>query len=304
MKKSVVLLLSAFALLTGCQREKSYLEDSLYGFDVSLESILPDSELETKTYADEQHLVVWHNDDRVSVFEKKEYWEEYKYTGRTGTTGGRLSKVTSEGSGTGGDLDYYYAVYPHSELNGFNNQGHLLLTLPHEQSYDEFSFGRGTNIMVSASEDNNFRFKNIGGYLVFKLYGEGVSVSSIRLTGNNNEEITGDIDVVISPKTDPVTAMSTARYAEKYADAVLVCDPAIPLGATASEYKEFWFVLPPLTFTDGFSIEVTTLDGDVWTKTTNKSKTITRNHYSPVSAMEVAIPLDGTPIPGFDNIDM
>lgn len=301
MRKSVILSLGVIAVLAGCQFEESYQEDSLNGFDVSLESII--SEPETKTYADEQHLVVWHNDDRVSVFEKKEYWEEYKYTGRTGTTGGRLDKITSEGSGTGGDLDYYYAVYPHSELNGFNSQGHLLLTLPHEQQYDEFSFGRSTNLMVSSSEDDSFKFKNIGGYLVFKLYGEGVSVSSIRLVGNNEEEITGDIDVVISPGTDPVTTMSTARYAEKYNDAVLVCDPPIALGATAAEYKEFWFVLPPMTFEGGFSIEVTTADGDVWTKTTEKPWTITRNHYTPVSAMEVVLEPETTvPIP--EAVDM
>ena len=287
MRKSVILALGVIAVLAGCQFEESYQEDSLNGFDVSLESII--SEPETKTYVDEQHLVVWHNDDRVSVFEKKEYWEEYKYTGRTGTTGGRLDKITSEGSGTGGDLDYYYAVYPHSELNGFNSQGHLLLTIPHEQPYDDFSFGRGTNLMVSSSEDDSFKFKNIGGYLVFKLYGEGVPVSSIRLAGNSEEEITGDVDVVISPGVDPVTKMSTARYAVKYDDAVLVCDPPVELGATASEYKEFWFVLPPMTFTAGFSIEVTTSNGDVWTKTTEKSWTITRNHYTPVSAMEVEI---------------
>ena len=295
-------MLGVLALLVGCQNEELYQEEeSLYSFDVSLESII--SEPDTKTYADEQHLVVWHNDDRVSVFEKKEYWEEYKYTGRTGTTGGRLDKITNEGSGTGGDLDYYYAVYPHSELNGFNSQGHLLLTLPHEQLYDEFSFGRGTNLMVSSSEDDSFKFKNIGGYLVFKLYGEGVSVSTIRLVGNNEEEITGDIDVVISPGTDPVTTMSTARYAETYNDAVLVCDPPIALGATAAEYKEFWFVLPPMTFEGGFSIDVTTSNGDVWTKTTTKSWTITRNHYTPVSAMEVVLEPETTvPIP--EAVDM
>ena len=304
MKKSAIILLGLLALMTGCQREKSVPEDSLPGFDVTLESIVSDSE--TKTFADEQHLVLWHNDDRVSVFEKKEYWEEYKYTGRTGTTGGRLIKVTSEGSGTGGDLDYYYAVYPHSELNGFDNNGHLLLTLPNVQPYDEFSFGRGSNLMVAASEDNNFRFKNIGGYLVFKLYGEGVSVSSIRLTGNKGEEISGDIDVVISPGVNPVVKMSTARYAVKYNEVELVCDTPVALGSTAADYKEFWFVLPPMTFESGFSIEVTTSDGDVWTKTTNKAWTITRNHYTPVSAMEIVIetPQPNNVIPKFENIDM
>ena len=288
MKKSVFLL-GALALLAGCQQEESYQEESPYGFDVTLESIVPNLGLETRTYADDQHLVLWHNDDRVSVFEKKEYWEEYKYTGRTGTTGGRLTKVPGEGSGTGGDLDYYYAVYPHSELNGFDNQGHLLLTLPHEQPYDEFSFGRGTNLMVSSSEDNTFKFKNIGGYLVFKLYGEGVSVSSIRLTGNCEEEISGDIDVVVSPEVDPIVKMSTARYAEKYNYVDLVCDPPVALGATSSDYKEFWFVLPPMTFLSGFSIKVTTTDGIEWTKTTNKAWAITRNHYTPVSVMEVVL---------------
>jgi hypothetical protein len=83
--------------------------------------------------------------------------------------------------------------------------------------------------------------------------------------------------------------MSTGRYALKYDEAIVVCDPPVALGATKEEYKEFWFVLPPMTFTDGFSIEVKTSDGKVWTKTTTKSKTITRNHYSPISAMEVIV---------------
>ncbi len=267
------------------------------GFDVELESIVPDAGPETKTYADEQHLVVWHYDDRVTVFEKKEYWEEYRYTGRTGTVGGRLMPLPSGGSGTGGDLDYYYAVYPHSEWNGFDSNGHMLLTLPREQSYDEFSFGRGANVMVSASADNNFKFKNIGGYLVFKLYGEGVSVSSVRLSGKNGQELTGDLDVIVAPGAEPVVTMSTARYAVKYDEAVLVCDPPVDLGATKDDYKEFWFVLPPMTL-NGYSIEVTTSDGKVWTKSTDNNKTITRNHYSPISAMEV-IPESVTPEPAF-----
>ncbi len=289
MNKRVFLFFSALVLCAGCQNDRfieSPMVDYSTGFEVELESIVPDSGPETKTYADEQHLVLWHNDDRISVFEKKTYPEEYRYTGRTGTVGGRLLPVSDEGSVTGGDLDYYYAVYPHSEYNGFDNDGHMLLTIPKEQLYDEFSFGRGTNLMVSASEDNSFRFKNVGGYLVFKLYGEGVSVSSIRLTGNNGELLTGDIDVVVSPGVDPVVTMSNARDAEQYDEAILVCDPPVALGATAEDFKEFWFVLPPLTL-NGYSIEVTTSDGKVWRKSTDKIKTISRNHYSPVSVMKI-----------------
>ncbi len=291
--------------MAGCQNDQfreSPMVDLSAGFEVELESIVPVECPETKTYADEDHLVVWHYDDRISVFEKKDYREEYRYTGRTGTIGGRLLPVSGDGSVTGDDLDYYYAVYPHSELNGFDNSGRMLLTIPKEQPYDEFSFGRGTNLMVSASEDNAFKFKNIGGYLVFKLYGEGISVSSIRLAGKNGEILTGDVDVVVSPGTDPEVAMSTASDAEKYDEAILVCDPPVALGATAEDFKEFWFVLPPVTL-NGYSIEVMTSDGKVWTKSTDKVKTISRNHYSPVSVMEVEIEPESTlPIP--EAVDM
>ena len=74
MNKNVVLVLSVLAILIGCQYEEPYHEESPYGFDVTLEDIHLDPE--TRTYADDQHLVLWHTDDRVSVFEKKEYWEE------------------------------------------------------------------------------------------------------------------------------------------------------------------------------------------------------------------------------------
>ncbi len=284
------MLLGAIALLAGCQNNQfreSPMVDLSAGFEVELESIVPDAGPDTKTLADDQHLVVWHNDDRVSVFEKKEYWEEYMYTGRTGTVGGRLKKMENGDSTTGDDLDYYYAVYPHSELNGFDNRGHMLLTIPREQPYEEFSFGRGTNVMVSVSETDSFKFKNVGGYLVFKLYGEGISVSSVRLVSKNGQKLTGDINVVASLGADPVATISTASYANTFEDAVVVCDPPVALGATKEDYKEFWFVLPPMTL-NGYSIEVITSDGKVWMKSTDKAKEVKRNVYSPLSAMEIA----------------
>ena len=65
MRARFFLLFGAFALLFGCQNEQfkeSPMVDISGGFEVELESILPDAGPETKTFADENHLVLWHSD--------------------------------------------------------------------------------------------------------------------------------------------------------------------------------------------------------------------------------------------------
>lgn len=44
---------------------------------------------------------------------------------------------------------------------------------------------------------------HVCGYLAFKLYGEGVSVSSITLKGNNSESIAGKAEVKVGIDADP-----------------------------------------------------------------------------------------------------
>ena len=136
--------------------------------------------------------------------------------------------------------------------------------------------------MISVTKDNKLKFKNVGGYLSLKFYGEGVSVSSIELKSNNGELISGPC-VEETSSGIPVVTMS-----ESASDQItMVCETPVALGATSSESVQFIFVLPPMTLSNGFTVKVTTPDGAVFEKSSDRKREIARSSITPLGAMEV-----------------
>ena len=74
--------------------------------DVFLVSVEQPSDPETRVYADENLMVLWHADDRVTVFNRSTYNEEYRFTGETGDNAGTLAKVDNGTQMTGKPRDY------------------------------------------------------------------------------------------------------------------------------------------------------------------------------------------------------
>lgn len=247
---------------------------------------------ETRVYADENLMVLWHADDRVSIFDRYTYNQEYRFTGETGDNAGAFQKVQTDDFVTGNELPNVYAVYPYQASTRISNAQVLTLTLPSEQMYAVRSFGPGANTMVSATEDNNLLFKNVGGYLVLKLYGEGVYVTSLTLKGNADEPLAGKAVVTAPLEGIPSVEMQTGAFRE----ITLTCPEPVALGATAEDYTEFWFVLPPTSFAGGLTVTVTGGKGDRFTKTTERSITITRSEISRMAPLKVSLE------PGFDTM--
>ncbi|MBR4227482.1 MAG: hypothetical protein IKR72_00040 [Bacteroidales bacterium] len=241
----------------------------------------PDAD--TKVYADDQLRVLWNEDDRITIFSKFTYNQEYRFLGEDGDNAGAFRKVPNDDYVTGNDLPKSYAIYPYLESTKISNDGMITFTLPSEQIYHPDSFGIGANTMVSASETNELRFKNVGGYLSLKFYGEGVSISSITLKGNNGELLAGKCSIDMSSGL-PVLSLDDS----KATDAItLVCDPAVDLGNSSSEAIAFWFVLPPVTFTKGITVTVNTKDGGVFEKSTSNKLEIGRSAITKLGALEV-----------------
>ena len=236
---------------------------------------------ETKVYVNEDLYLRWTADDRVSIFNKLTYNQQYKFTGNTGANAGGFKKVDSDEFVTGNTISHVVSVYPYQEATEISENEVLTLTLPAEQHYAENTFGLGANTMVAVSEDNVLQYKNVGGYLRISLYGEGVSVSSITLKGNNGEKLAGKATL-----TMPVDGAPTAALADDAMDEItLVCDTPVAIGATPEESVDFWFVVPPITFVKGFQITVFSDDG-VFKKSTEKSLTIERNKLFKMSPIE------------------
>ena len=238
----------------------------------------------SKAYADEQLRVLWHADDRISVFGKYTYNQEYAFAGETGDNAGVFNKIDNGDVVAGNALPGVWAVYPYQSTTSISNDGVLSISFPVVQSYAQNSFGRGAGVMVSATEDNHLLFKNAGGMLVFKLYGSDVSVKSLTLKGNNGEKISGKAKVTMEVGGTPAVVMDENAGMEL----TLRCDEAVTIGSSADTYTEFWMVLPPTEFTKGFTVEVSG-PGGVFEKSTTNPVSITRNHLSRMAPIEVTL---------------
>ena len=241
-------------------------------------------EPDTRVYANDQLRVRWDAGDHISIFNKTTYNREYAFQGETGDNSGSFKKVPNDDFFTGNDLDYIYAVYPYQESTKISDDGELTFILPAEQSYRENSFGLGANTMISVTEDNELHFKNLCGYFAIKLYGDNVSVKSISIKGNNNELLAGKATVVAQTDAAPTLQMDPAEATKEL---TLTCATPVTLGTSAETATTFWFVIPPTTFANGFTLTVTDRNNGSFVKTTSGSLEIKRNILKKSAALEV-----------------
>ena len=270
------------ALVASCSiQEEDFIvnQESDPVFYASFEQPVEDG---TRVYANDDLLLRWTADDRVSIFNKITYNQEYKFIGETGDYEGGFNKVDDPEFMTGKVIPDIISVYPFQRQTRVTEDEAITLTLPAEQHYAENSFGLGANTMVSVTSNNLLQYKNVGGYLVFRLYGEGVSVSSITLKGNNGEKLAGKATITMPLDGVPSVAMASDATDE----ITLVCDSPVLLGSTPEESTAFWFVVPPVTFSNGFTVSINQ-GGGVSEKSTQNRVTIERSKLSKMARMEV-----------------
>ena len=289
MKKGLFLQSLICLMATSCSVEDMGIESpSSFGNDVFFAGVESVSTPDTRVYVDENIKIIWDAEDRISIFNKNTLNQQFMFMGETGDNSGYFNYVSSP-AGLGNSLGYICSVYPYLSSTKISSAGVMTLTLPAEQAYREGTFGPGANTMVSTTKDNLLSFKNVGGYLVLKFYGEGVSVSSIKLEGHNGELLAGKATLTPAVGTNPtITMASTAETS-----ITLNCDNPVELGATKENASVFWMVVPPTAFTKGFKLTVTDPDGNVFVKETSANLSITRNGLLRISPIEVVMPASG-----------
>ena len=275
------------ALVASCSTQEEDFNTPLQDDVIFYASFEQPAEEGTRVYANEDLLLRWNADDRVSIFGKNTYNQQYKFLGETGDNSGGFSKVDVAEYVTGNPISHTVSVYPYQALTKITEDEVLTVTLPAEQHYAENTFGLGANTMVSVSEDNFLQYKNVGGYLVLNLYGGGSSVSSITLKGNNGEKIAGKASITMPLNDTPNVTMAN----DASSIITLTCETPVQLGATAEDPTRFWFVVPPVTFEKGFTITINDNMGRVFQKKTTKSITIERNSLSKMAPIEVDFPM-------------
>ena len=280
--KKILYFSGIIPLLFACTAELETPSDTKEGPASVLYASIDDGAT-TRVYLDDDYRVLWNSDDRISVFKKDTYNQEYKFDGGDGANAGTFSIVEDGKLKASNDIDYLYAVYPYSASTTISNDGVLSVTLPAEQEYASVSFGRGANTMVAVTEDDNMKFKNACGYLMFKLYGDGVNVKTVSLRGNNHEKIAGEATIAMSLGGTPSVTMLDSATEE----ITLTCESAVTIGATSGNYTEFWFAIPPITFAKGFTLTVSDANGGYYSKSTYSEVEIVRSHAQKMAPIQV-----------------
>ena len=282
MKRFALYIGVAIAFVASCSHQEKDFETQPQDDIVFYASFEQPAE-ETKVYANEDLLLRWTADDRVSIFNKITYNQEYRFIGQTGDYEGGFNKVDNPEFMTGSEIPHVISVYPFQRQTRVSENEVVTVALPAEQSYAQNSFGLGANTMVSVSSGNLLQYKTVGGFLVINLYGKNVSIESITLKGNNGEILAGDATVTMPLNGTPSATLANNGTTE----ITLACATPVQLGASVEESTQFWFVVPPVTFSKGFTITVREYTGEVIEKSTGKSITIERNKLSKMSPIEV-----------------
>ncbi len=286
MKKNYCFAIAALALLLTSCRVADVDNDAKVGSRTAPTFTSSFENVGTRTYVDSGLRMFWTSDDRLSIFTSS-YNEQYRFDGQTGATGGSFSRVNTGQFVSGNAISANYGVYPYNASTSLAADEKILVELPPIQAYAENTFGVGANTMVAVTNgtsDTFLPFKNVCGYLVVKLYGEG-KVTKVIFEGNNGEKIAGAATVVASHNADPVVTMSENATTSITID----CGQGIELGKTAEAATEFWFVIPPTTFLKGFTAKVENNGVLQIEKTTTGAKTIQRNVANTMTAIDVPV---------------
>ena len=244
----------------------------------------PDKDAGTRIYLGDDLRLYWNADDRISYFDKEIFNYHYRFDGASGDRSGTFSKVKSVFHSSV-EISHVYGVYPYDERNAVDEDDETLTVwFPSVQAYAEGSIGQGANVMAAVSDDNNLKFKNLGGYLCIKLYGDDVSVKSVSITGNSGEQLSGEANVKMEIGGIPQTSIVSSGTGK----AVKVeCSSPVAIGKSPDDYTSFWFVIPPVSFSNGFTMKVEKNDGGTFEKSTAKSLTIKRNVITSMTPVKV-----------------
>ena len=94
MKRLAYHLGAAALLIASCSVQEEEFRAPVQDETVFYASLEQPTEEETRVYVNDQLLLRWHADDRVSIFNRNTYNQQYRFDGETGDNGGAYSIVS------------------------------------------------------------------------------------------------------------------------------------------------------------------------------------------------------------------
>lgn len=250
---------------------------------------------ETRTMLNEDLEFLWNEDDEISLFRASTYNREYVFDGMDESESGDFYEINSpEERGvvfSEKPMDRNYAAYPYmtSKHIALSSAAVLTIDLPDVQTYRENSVGPGANIMTAVTEDTESRnlvFKNACGYLKINLYGNDVVLRSVTITSAGGEKLSGRAKIPLEYGVAPAIEMQASKT-NNYV--TISSESGITLGSTKETATAFWFVIPPTTFSTGFTLSATGFYGGTFSKSAPLNFTVERNKYYNVVPLAVVL---------------
>lgn len=202
----------------------------------------------------------------------------------------------------------YAAIYPAKNAEGVKNNITVTsdgitatINLPATQEYLENSFAEKSMPMVSYSESQVFKFKNVLGGLCFPIKGEG-TVTKIELTTDANEALWGVCTTAVSTSGgDPSSEMTYNDAAQK--TITLDCGAeGIVLGSTP---VDFYIMVPAGTLESGFTVKAYNGTEVIYEKSTASApgaNFISRNQVRKVNGSLTVVVENNAPAGAIDGV--
>ena len=258
-------------LAASCKKEnKTEMSESI-GFRATTEAPSGNG----KTYLDGT-LVKWKHDDAILVCSDSEP-EGRKFIANV--IGDDETTADFDADGLCPDEFFepqYTAFYPYNNVTAA--EGVYTLSLPATQVYAEDGFAPGAFPMMAVSNNTKLTFKNICGMLELKLYSlTPCKVRNITITSlKDGEMLWGEGTVTMSGEPNPVLSGLANGSGSLKLDC-FATGQGVALSTDEENPTVFHFVVPAGTLGEGFTVKVTDVNGDIWTKNSTQDNSIVRN---------------------------
>ena len=275
--------------LAGCQ-ETIVLSEKVETYEAIVEGF----EGNTKTSIDNQKNILWSENDRLAIFQGCSVADKYQVTAETVGTGNGTFELIADNSGdvnddlnSGVEIATNIALYPYADglsvsnanvTNGNDVGAYDIpgVVLPEIQYYVPNSFGEGTFPMVAVTatmSDHTLKFKNVLGAMKLQLKGTQ-TIKLIKIEGKNNEKLSGAATVTAYANgLTPAVTMTGTDEASK--SVTLDCGDGVELAPSTA--TDFIIALPPVLFSQGFTVTITYSDDTTNTIETTTANTVLRS---------------------------
>ena len=237
----------------------------------------------------QKKLVNWDKGDAISVFYHNVANLKFDLEGEGGSPTGVFNYAS--GNGLGLEFPEIYGVYPYNAATAM--QGDVILTdFPAEQAFSEKTFDPKSNLMVAVSKTTDLFFQHVGGFLLLQLYGEDVQVVKAEFTGNGGEILAGPAEIYAAEGGTPDIWLNPETGVRTL---TLTSDEPVAVHEGRDEPTEFWLVVPPTVFEEGFTVTVTDVNGEVFVAELTSAAEIERNtilRMNPLCLKKVASPFE------------